>query len=173
METILARPASCSELGSKIRGLWVSRQADIERAQDQFHVEDEARRRDDRKPLKTQIDSNQARLSALSSEMKALDQNLAGLKQRHDTTQAELSAIQAEMGKSGASPPSCSQSGVTRRIQALCQQYSGLVAAYNTLVQQHNGIVARRGHLADEHDRVVATTNTTRAARGLRRNATA
>lgn len=160
METILARPASCAELGSKIRSLWASQQADIERAQDQFHIADDARRRDDRKPLQAQIDINQGRLSALSSEMKALDQNLAVLKRRHDTTQAEFNTIQAEMGKSGASPPSCSQSGVTRRIQTLCQQYIGLVAAYNTLVEQHNGIVSRRGHLADEQDRVVATTNT-------------
>jgi len=160
METILARPASCAELGSKIRGLWSSQQADIERAQDQFHIEDEARRRDDRKPLQAQIDINQARLSALSAEMKTLDQNLAVLKRRYDTTQAELNTLQAEMGKSGASPPSCSQSGVARKIQALCQQYSGRVAAYNALVEQHNGIVARRGPLADEHDRVVAITNT-------------
>jgi len=160
METTLARPASCAELGSKIRGLWASQQADIERAQDQFHIEDEARRRDDRKPLQAQIDINQARLSALSAEMRTLDQNLAALKRRYDTTQGELNAIQAEMGKSGASPPSCSQSGVTRRIQALCQQYTARVAAYNALVEQHNGIVSRRGHLADEHDRVVATTNT-------------
>src|SRR4030095_1316152 len=68
METILAKPASCAELGSKIRGLWARQQADIERAQEKFHMKDEARRRDDRKPLQAQIDINQARLSALSSE---------------------------------------------------------------------------------------------------------
>jgi len=110
--------------------------------------------------LQAQIDINQARLSALTAEMRTLDQSLAVLKRRHDTTQAELNAIQAEMGKAGASPPSCSQPDVTRRIQALCQQYNGRVAAYNALVEQHNGIVSRRGQLADEHDRVVATTNT-------------
>jgi predicted secreted Zn-dependent protease len=160
METILARPASCAALGSKIRSLWASQQSDIERAQDQFHIDDDARRLNDRKPLQAQIDINQARLSALSSEVKTLDQNLVVLKRRHDTTQAELNALQAEMGKSGASPPSCAQSVATRRIQALCQQYNGLIAGYNTLVEQHNGIVSRRGHLADEHDRIVATTNT-------------
>jgi hypothetical protein len=92
--------------------------------------------------------------------MRTLDQNLTVLKRRHDTTEAKLNTIQAEMGKSGASPPSCSQSGVTRWIQAHCQQYNGRVAAYNALVGQHNGIVSRRDRLADEHDRVVATTNT-------------
>jgi len=160
MESVLTKTTSCAELGKTIRTVWIGEQADIEKAQDQFHVEDDAKSRDDRKPLQAQIDSNQARLSVIDAEIKGLDQTLAAIKRRHAATQTELGAIKAEMAKSGAAPPSCSQSGVARRFQALCQQYSGLVTAYNALVEQHNGVVSRREILTEEHNRIVATTNT-------------
>jgi predicted secreted Zn-dependent protease len=160
MEALLAKPASCSKLETVIRGLWASQQAEIEKAQDQFHAEEDAKSRNDRKPLQAQIDVNQARLAAIDAEMKGIERSLEALERRRDTTQAELKAVQAEMGKSGASPSSCSQAGPSRRIQGLCQQYNGLVASYNTVVEQHNGAVLRRNTLVEEHNRIVATTNT-------------
>jgi predicted secreted Zn-dependent protease len=61
METILAKPASCAELGSKIRGLWASQQADIERAQDQFQMADEDPRSEShRSQAATRHDGGQA-----------------------------------------------------------------------------------------------------------------
>ena len=160
MEAVLSKPGTCSGLEQTINGLWVSEQADIEKAQDQFHVEDEAKSQDDRRPLQAKIDVNQKRLSAIASELQSLDQTLEVLKRRRDNTQAELNAVKAEMGKSGASPPTCAQSGLTNKLLALCQRYNAFVATYNALVEEHNQAVSRRNSLAHEHNQIVVTTNT-------------
>ena len=160
MEAILTKPASCSKLGDTMRALWVNQQADIEKAQNQFHIEEDAKSHDHRKPLQAQIAVQQKRLSALDSDIRGLDQALETLKRRSDTTLAELDAVKGQMGKSGSSPSVCGQSGLTSKLLALCQRHNALVATYNALVEQHNGTVARRNSLADEHDRIVATTNT-------------
>jgi len=160
MEAVLAKPGTCSELQKTIRGVWDSEQADVEKAQEQFHVEDEAKSQEDRKPLQAKIDVNQKRLSALASELQSLDQALEALKQRRDNTQAELNAVKAEMGKAGASPHTCAQSGLTGKLLALCPRYHALVATYNGLVEEHNAMASRRNSLAAEHNQIVATTNT-------------
>lgn len=160
MEAILARTASCAEHEKAIRGLWTGQQAEIEKAQEQFHAEEEAKSQDDRKPLQAQIDLNQNRLAALSAELKTVDQTLDTLRRKSEATQSEVKTIQAEMSKAGTSPPSCAQTGLTRRIQGLCQQHIALVATYNSLVEQHNSAVTRRNSVVDEHNRVVTTTNT-------------
>ena len=160
MEAVLSKPGTCSGLEQTIHGLWVSEQADIEKDQDQFHVEDEAKSQSDRKPLQAEIDVNQKRLSAIASELQSLDQTLEVLKRRRDNTQAELNAVKAEMGKSGASPPTCAQSGLASKLLALCQRYNAFVATYNALVEERNEVVSRRNSLAHEHNRTVATTNT-------------
>ncbi len=159
MEAILTKSSSCSELENGIRSIWAGQQAETEKAQDQFHLEDEARFQNDRKPLQGQIDINRTRVTAMNSEIRGLEQTLDDLKRQRDTTHARIDAVKAEMAKSGASPPNCSQSRLTNRIQASCQQYNALVAAYNALVDQYNGVVSRRNNLADEHNRVVAVTN--------------
>ena len=160
METILARTASCAELEKAIRGLWTGQQAEIEKAQDQFHAEEDAKSHDDRKPLQAQIEINQNRLTALGAELKTVDQTLDTLRRKSEATQAEIKTVLAEMSKAGTAPPSCAQSGLSRRIHGLCQQHVALVAAYNTLVEQHNSAVTRRNTVVDEHNRVVTTTNT-------------
>ncbi len=159
MEAILTKPSACSALENVIRRLWAGQQAEIEKAQDQFHLEDEAKIQNDQKPLQAQIDVNQTRLTAIGAEILSLEQTLGDLKRQRDTTHASIDAVKAEMAKSGAAPPTCSQSRLTSRIQALCQQYNTLVAAHNALVDQHNGAVSRRNSLADEHNRVIAVTN--------------
>jgi predicted secreted Zn-dependent protease len=160
METMLARTASCAELEKAIRGLWTGQQAEIEKAQDQFHAEEDAKSQDDRKPLQAQIVINQNRLTALGAELKTVDQTLDTLRRKSEATQAEIKTVLAEMSKAGTSPPSCAQSGLSRRIHGLCQQHVALVAAYNALVEQHNSAVTRRNTVVDEHNRVVTTTNT-------------
>jgi predicted secreted Zn-dependent protease len=159
MEAILTKTFSCSELETTIRSIWAGQQADTEKAQNEFHLEDEARIQDDRKPLQIQIDTNQTRLTSINSEIRGLDETLDDLKRQRDKTHAEIDAVKAQMAKSGASLPSCSQSRRTSGVQALCQQYNGLAAAYSALVEQHNRTVSRRNNLADEHNRVVAATN--------------
>src|SRR5262249_32630648 len=67
MEALLSEPGSCAKLDKTIHALWVSEQADVEKAQDQFHVEDDAKSQNDRRPLQAKIDVNQKRLSAIAS----------------------------------------------------------------------------------------------------------
>src|SRR5262245_45016865 len=160
MEAVLAKPGTCSGLQKTIGDLWIDEQADIEKAQDQFHVEDDAKSQNDRRPLQAGIDVNQKRLSAIASELKSLDQALDGLKRRRESTQDELNTVKAEMGKSRASPPICAQPGLTSQLLALCQRYNALVATYNALVEESNEAVSRRNSLAHEHNRIVATTTT-------------
>jgi len=160
MEAILSQSGACSTLENTIGSLWASERADVEKAQHQFHVEDAAKNQDDRKPLQDKIDVNKKRLSAIASELQSLDQTLEAQTRRRDNTQAELTAVKAEMGKSGASPPICAQSGLTSKLLALCQRYSASVAAYNALVEDRNEVVSRRNNLAHEHNQIVATTNT-------------
>jgi predicted secreted Zn-dependent protease len=159
MDSIIKKSYFCSELENVVRSVWASQQAETERAQDEFHLEDEARIQNNRKPLQDQIDINQTRLTTINSEFRSLDQTLDDVKRQRDTTHVRIDAVKAEMAKSGASPPKCSQARLTSRIQALCQEYKALVAADNALVDQHNGAASRRNNLADEHNRVVAVTN--------------
>ena len=159
MEAILTKSSSCSEVERVVRSIWDSQQAETERMQEEFHVEDEAKTQNDRKPLQIQIDANRKRLTAINSEIQSLDQTLDNLKRQRTTTQARIDAVEAEMAKSGASPPKCSQSPLTSSIQTLCRQYDALVAAHNALADEHNGTASRRNSLAEEHHRVVAVTN--------------
>ncbi len=159
MEAILTKTFSCSELETTILSIWSGQQTDTEKAQDEFHLEDEAKIQADRKPLQVQIDINQTRLTSINSEIRGLDETLDDLKRQRDKTHAEIDAVKAQMAKSGASLRSCSQSRRTSGVQALCQQYNGLAVAYSALVEQHNRSVSRRNNLADEHNRVVAATN--------------
>jgi len=159
LEAVLTKTFSCSELETKIRSIVVGQKADTEKAQNEFHLEDEAKIQDDQKPLQVQIDINQTRLTNINSELRGLDQTLDALKRQRDKTHAELDAVKAQMAKSGASLPSCSQSRLTSGVQALCQQFNGLAAAYSALDDQHNRTVSRRNNLAGEHNRIVAATN--------------
>ena len=159
VEATSTRTSSCSELESKVRGIWESQKAEIERAQNEFHLEDEARLREGQKPLRSRIDVNQTRLGAINSEIRGLDQTLENLKRQRDRTRAEIGAVKAELAKSGASLASCPQSRPTSGTQALCQRYNGLVTAYDALVEQNNGVVSRRNTLAVEHNRLVAVIN--------------
>ena len=159
MEAIVAKPSSCSELESAIRSVWAAQQAETERAQDEFHLEDEAKIQSDRKPLQVQVDIHQTRLTVINYQIRGLDQTLDDLKRKRATTHAGIDSVKAKMAKSGASLPKCSQARLPRWIEALCQQYNALVAANNALVGQHNGAVVRRNDLTDEHNRVVAVSN--------------
>ena len=159
VEAVLTKTFSCSELETKIRSIVAGQKADTEKAQNEFHLEDEAKIQDDQKPLQVQIDINQTRLTNINSEIRGLDQTLDGLKRQRDKTHAEIDAVKAQMAKSSASLPSCSQSRLTSGVQALCQQFNGLAAAYSALDDQHNRTVSRRNNLAGEHNRIVAATN--------------
>jgi predicted secreted Zn-dependent protease len=160
LETALMTVSPCEHLKNRVRSIWFAQQAEIEEQQDQFHVDDEAKIRNDQKPLQAEVDVNQARLAAITSDMRDLEQTLAGLKPQHDALQTRIDAVKAEMATSHASPANCSQSQFTTpEIQTLCQQYRTLIVAHNTLVDRHNEAASRGSGLADEYNRLVAITN--------------
>jgi predicted secreted Zn-dependent protease len=160
MEAALTQSSSCAELEKTIRTIWIREQAETEQAQDTFHVDDEAKIRNDRKPLQGEIHTNQTRLAAIHSDIQDLDQTLADLKRQSDALHVRIDAVKATMSTSRVSPAHCSQSPVAKReIQALCQRYGTLVAAINALAELHNQAISRRGSLVDEHNRVVEATN--------------
>src|SRR4029434_11057401 len=100
MDAILTMSSSCSELDNVIRSVWAGQQAEIERAQDEFHLEDEARIQKNRKPLQDQIDINQARLTTIDSEFRSLDQILDDVRRQRDTPQARLVALETDVDES-------------------------------------------------------------------------
>lgn len=160
IETALMTVSPCVELRNRVQSIWFAQQAEIEEQQDQFHVDDEAKIRNDQKPLQAEIDINQARLTAITSDGRDLEQTIAGLKRQRDALQTRIDAVKAEMATSHASPATCSQSQFTApEIQTLCQRYGTLIVAHNTLVDRHNEAASRRNGLADEYNRLVAITN--------------
>ncbi|HEV8587124.1 MAG TPA: DUF922 domain-containing protein [Methylomirabilota bacterium] len=70
METARAKGLSCAELEKLIDGLWKNEQAEIDQAQQRFHLEDSAKSHADRDPLQGQVDGNRTRLAGLEGEMR-------------------------------------------------------------------------------------------------------
>ena len=159
MEAVLTKWSSCSELGKTIHSLWTSQLAEIENAQQQFDVEDGAKIQNDREPLQARIDVNRARLAALDSEIRRLDLTRDELRLQLDAMRARIDAVKVEITKAAGSLPRCAQARPTSRVQALCHQHHGFVAANNTLVEQYNGVTDHRNNLADEYNRLTAATN--------------
>jgi predicted secreted Zn-dependent protease len=56
METPRAKGASCAEVEKVVDELWTRGQAEIDRAQEQFHVEDGARSKAERGPMQADLD---------------------------------------------------------------------------------------------------------------------
>jgi len=54
---------SCADLEKAIDAAWRAQQADIERAQAEFHAEDETRARSEREALQARLDGTRAQLS--------------------------------------------------------------------------------------------------------------
>lgn len=159
LEKMPTESSSCSELDRVIRSIWAGQQADTDRAQEEFHLADDAKIQNDREPLRVQLDLRQTRLSAIKSEIRGLDQTLDDLRRQRDMTHVEIDTVKAEMVESGATSSACSQSGLTSQVQALCHRHNALVVAHNAIVGQHAGAVAHRNNLADEHNRIVAIVN--------------
>jgi len=155
MEAIPTTLPSCSELERAINDIWVRQQAETDREQEAFHLEDEARIQNDRKPLQAQIEVNQTRLAAVDSQIAGLDRTLDGLRQRSDSSYAEIEAVRAEIGRSGG----CSQPRLTSQTRTLCQRHNALVAAYNALVAEYNEAASRRQDLRTEHHRLFSVVS--------------
>ncbi|PYM78092.1 MAG: hypothetical protein DME13_29615 [Candidatus Rokuibacteriota bacterium] len=69
---------SCADLEKAIDAAWRAGQADIERAQAEFHAQDETRARSERGALQAQLDGTRAQLEPMEAEIRRLDAELAG-----------------------------------------------------------------------------------------------
>jgi len=162
-EAISSKP-SCTALQKELDRVWVDQKAATERAQDRFHVEDDARVANDRRPLRAQIDAHQVRLTTIESEIRALDRTRAGLKRQLETARRRMDAVRDEIADAGGSPSTCPGTRRGSRVWSLCERHGSLVEAHNGLVSQHNNVVTRRTTLVGEHDRMLAATNRLREA---------
>ena len=70
MEAARATGSSCADVEKAIDEIWTRGQAEIDRAQEQFHVEDGAKNQAQRGPLQVDLAANKARLAALEAEMR-------------------------------------------------------------------------------------------------------
>jgi predicted nucleic acid-binding Zn-ribbon protein len=94
---------SCADLEKAIDAAWRAQQADIERAQGEFHAEDETRARSEREALQARVDGTRARLEPMDAEIRRLDAELADLRRQVDAGRADLVAQHnALAGRRGA-----------------------------------------------------------------------
>jgi predicted secreted Zn-dependent protease len=94
---------SCADLEKAIDAAWRAQQADIERAQAEFHAEDETRARSEREALQARLDGTRARLEPMDAEIRRLDAELADLRRQVDAGRADLVAQHnALAGRRGA-----------------------------------------------------------------------
>src|SRR5260370_37741655 len=73
---------SCADLEKAIDAEWWAQQADIERAQAEFHAQDETRARSEREALQARLDGARARLEPVDAEIRRLDAELADLRRQ-------------------------------------------------------------------------------------------
>jgi predicted secreted Zn-dependent protease len=110
---------SCADLEKEIDAAWRAQQADIERAQDEFHAVDEATARSEREALQARLDGTRARLEPVDAEIRRLDTELADLRRQVDAGRADLVA----------------------QHNALIEQRRALAEDYNRLVADANGLI--------------------------------
>jgi predicted secreted Zn-dependent protease len=111
---------SCADLEKAIDAQWRAAQADIERAQTEFHTQDETTARSEREALQTRLDGTRAQLEPLDAELRRLDTELTDLRRRAEGGRADLVA-----------------------------QHNTLVGRRGTLAEEHNRLVADANGLID------------------------
>ena len=111
---------SCADLEKAIDAAWRAQQADIERAQAEFHAEDETRARNEREALQARLDSTRAQLEPVEAEIRRVDADLADLRRQVDAGRANLVA-----------------------------QHNALVGRRGTLAEEHNRLIADANGLID------------------------
>jgi predicted secreted Zn-dependent protease len=111
---------SCADLEKAIDAECRAQQADIERAQTEFHTEDETTARGEREALQTRLDGTRAELEPVDTEIRRLDTELADLRRRVEGGRADLVA-----------------------------QHNTLVGRRHTLAEEHNRLIADANGLID------------------------
>jgi predicted secreted Zn-dependent protease len=110
---------SCTELEKAIDTAWRAAQADIERAQAEFHAEDDTRARSEREALQARLDDTRTRLEPVAVEVRRLDSELADLRRKVNAGRADLVA----------------------QHNALAERRGGLAEEYNRLLADANGLI--------------------------------
>jgi predicted secreted Zn-dependent protease len=116
---------SCADLEKAIDAAWRAQQADVERAQVEFHAEDETRARSEREALQARLDGTRAQLEPMDAEIRRIDADLADLRRQVDAGRADLVA---------------QHNALVGRRGALAEEHSRLVADTNGLIDALNWV---------------------------------
>lgn len=119
----LRTAVSCAKLEKAIDAEWRAQQADIERAQTEFHAADEATARSEREALQARLDGTRAQLEPMDAEIRRLDTELADLRNQFEAGRAELAA---------------QHNALAGRRRALGEEYNRLAADANGLIDALN-----------------------------------
>jgi predicted secreted Zn-dependent protease len=114
---------SCASLEKLVDAAWRAVQADIERAQAEFHTEDDNRTRSEREALQARLDGARARFEPVDAEIIRLDAELGDLRRQVDAGRTELVAQHTTLA--------------TRRSE-LANEHNRLVADVNDLIDALN-----------------------------------
>jgi predicted secreted Zn-dependent protease len=116
---------SCADLEKAIDTVWRAQQADIERAQAEFHAGDETTARSERESLHARLDETRARLEPMEAEIRRLDTELAELRRQVDAGRADLVA---------------QHNALNGQRRALGEEHDRLVADANGLIDDLNWV---------------------------------
>src|SRR6267378_591531 len=114
---------SCADLEKAIDAEWRAQQADIERAQAEFHAVDETTARSEREALQARLDGTRARLEPVDAAIRRLDIELADLRRQVDAGRADLVA---------------QHNALNGQRRALAEEHNRLVADANGLIDALN-----------------------------------
>ncbi len=119
----LRTAVSCAGLERAIDAEWRAQQADIERAQAEFHAVDGTTARSEREALQARLDGTRAQLEPVEAEMRRLDTELADLRRQVDAGRADLVA---------------QHNTLAGRRRTLAEEYNRLGADANGLIEALN-----------------------------------
>jgi len=119
----LRTAVSCAALEKAIDAAWRAQQADIARAQTEFHAADETTARSEREALQARVDGSRAQLEPVEAELRRLDTELADLRRQVDGGRADLVA---------------QHNALAARRRALGEEYNRLAADTNGLIDALN-----------------------------------
>src|SRR5262245_37549850 len=114
---------SCVDVEKAIDDAWRAQQAEIERAQKEFHTVDETTARSERESLQARLDGTRAQLDPVDAEIRRLDAELVELRRQADAGRADLVA---------------QHNTVAGRRRALAEEHNRLVADANGLIDALN-----------------------------------
>ena len=119
----LRTAVSCADLEKAIDAAWQTQQADIERAQTEFHAVDETTARSEREALQARLDGIRARLEPADADIGRLDAELAGFRRQVDAGRADLVA---------------QHNALAERRRAVADEHNQLVADADGLIDALN-----------------------------------